>query len=141
MGEASEEAVRLPEVSEPEAVEHPERTVEAESQLVRLDAPALGHDESTELVEDVVPGERPRLSLRSSPPQKPQPVKLQQSLPGSWVAREVKLVQLDGGEDPVLEQVDADPLISFGDRSRDGLKSQAIGARASPRTFASRGLH
>jgi hypothetical protein len=53
----------------------------------------------------------------------------------------VKLVQLDRGEDPVLEQVDADPLISFGDRSRDGLKSQAIGARASPRTFASRGFH
>jgi len=51
----------------------------------------------------------------------------------------MKLVQLNGREDPVLEQVDADPLISFGKRCRDGLKSQAIGARASPRTVASRG--
>src|SRR6266508_2995176 len=92
------------------AVQHPENTVESEPELVRLDPPALRHDERSGLVEDVVPWERPGLSLRSGPPEKPQPVKLQQSFPRSWVAREVKLVQLDGGEDPVLEQVDADPL-------------------------------
>jgi hypothetical protein len=38
----------------------------------------------------------------------------------------VKLVQLDGREDPVLEQVDADSLISFGDRSRDGLNADPV---------------
>jgi hypothetical protein len=52
----------------------------------------------------------------------------------------VKLVQLDGREDPVLEQVGADPLIPLGERGRDPLQSQAIGARASPRTVASRTL-
>jgi hypothetical protein len=50
------------------------------------------------------------------------------------------LVELNGREDSMLEQVDADPLMWFGDRCLDGLKSQAIEGRASPRTFASRGL-
>jgi hypothetical protein len=127
-------------VSELGAVQHPERAIEAVSELVRLDPPALRHDERSGLVEDVVPGERAGLLLRSGPPQEPQPVKLQQSFPGSWAAREMKLVKMNGREDSLLEQVDADPLISLGDRCRDGLKSQAIGAWASPRTFASRGL-
>src|SRR6266511_4345389 len=141
MNEPGEEPICLPEVSEPGAVQHPERTVESEPELVRLDPPALGHDKCSGLVEDVVPGQRPGLSLGSCPPQESQPVKLKQSLSRSWVAREVELVQLDGREDPVLEQVGADPLIPFGERSGDGLESQAIGARASPRTIASLGHH
>jgi hypothetical protein len=67
-------------------------------------------------------------------------VKLQQSFFSLVVAREVELVELHGRENPVLERVGPDPLISFSDRCRDGLKSQAIGAPGSPRTFASRGL-
>jgi hypothetical protein len=47
------------------------------------------------------------------------PGRPKQTLPCSGVGPEVKLVQLDRRENPVLEQVDEDPLISFGDRCCD----------------------
>jgi hypothetical protein len=72
VGEPGEEPVRLTQVSERGAVQHPEHAVESEPELGWLDAPTFGHDKPSGLVEDVVPGERSRLSLRSGPPHEPQ---------------------------------------------------------------------
>jgi hypothetical protein len=103
-------------VPESLVVDEPSPTVGPVAKLALIDAEVLGNNQCAHLVQDVVPGKRPEPCVGSGAPDHPQLVQLSKSSSCSLDAREVELIQLLGGENPMLVKVKEDELISFGDR-------------------------
>jgi hypothetical protein len=102
-------------VPKPLAVNQRPLPVVAVADLALIDAEVLGNDHGADLVDDVVPGERPKMRTWSVPPDHTHLVELRETCSCSLDAGEVKLVKLMGGKDPMLMKMKADELISFGD--------------------------
>ena len=97
----------------------------------------LGHDLCADPIQRVVPGKGAEVGPGAVPPQDPQLVEPCQAGAGTLDAREVELVKLLGGEDPMLGKIDADELIPVRERCRNPLDLGADAARARTRGVAS----
>ncbi len=82
-----------------------------------------------------MPGERADLGVRTSPPDDAQLEEMKQSGSCPLDAREVKLVDLLRGENPMFVKVDADQLIPLGDGLGHPLDVLAYGARVCTRAI------
>jgi hypothetical protein len=97
------------------AVDDRALAVASVTDLARIDVEEGGGDPGADLIQDVVPGERPVLDVGTDPPEHTELAEMHEPGPGTLDAREVKLIDLLGGEDPMLVEIDADELISFGE--------------------------
>jgi hypothetical protein len=82
-----------------------------------LYAPVFRDHQSPEVIEHVMERQGPVTPARTCPPDDPHPIQVQKPISGPGVAEEVELEDLVGGEDTMLQEVFADPLVTIGERS------------------------